>query len=61
MNKTIGLSLVVYRLLLAGLSHLVYHLAPGAGRPTVIKGWAGGEFCPVWCVAALAENRGNAQ
>jgi hypothetical protein len=48
MNKTLGLLLVVYSLLLAGLSYLVYHLAPGAAQPTLITGPAGGALCLVW-------------
>jgi hypothetical protein len=42
MNKTIGLLLVIYSLLLAGLSYLVHHLAAGAARPTLIAGLVGG-------------------
>lgn len=60
MNKTIGLLLVVYSLLLAGLSYLVYHLAPGAARPTLITGLAGGALCLVWGVRGLAGSGGKA-
>ena len=60
MNKTIGLLLVVFSLLLAGLSYLVYHLAPGVGRPTLITGLAGGALCLVWGVRALAGSGGKA-
>ncbi len=60
MNKTIGLLLVVYSLLLAGLSFLVHHLAPGAARPTLIVGWIGGALCLVWGVRALAGRGGKA-
>jgi len=60
MNKAIGLLLVVYSLLLAGLSYLVYHLAPGGTRPTLIAGLAGGGLCLVWGVRALAGSGGKA-
>ena len=60
MNKTIGLLLVVYSLLLAGLSYLVYHLAPGGTQPTLIAGLVGGALCLVWGVRALAGSGGKA-
>ncbi len=60
MNKTIGLLLVVYSLLLAGLSYLVYHLAPGVARPTLITGLAGGALCLVWGFRALGGSGGKA-
>jgi hypothetical protein len=59
MNKRIGLLLVVYSLLLAGLSYLVGHLIPGAGRATLIAGLAGGALCLIWGVRALAGGRGK--
>ena len=60
MNKTIGLLLVVYSLLLAGCSYLVYHLAPVGTQPTLIAGLAGGALCLVWGVRALAGSGGKA-
>jgi hypothetical protein len=60
MNKTIGLLLVVYSLLVAGLSYLVYHLAPGAAQPTLITGLLGGGLCLVWGLRALAGGGGKA-
>jgi hypothetical protein len=60
MNKTIGLLLVVYSLLLAGLSYLVHHLAPGVARPTLITGLVGGALCLVWGVRAVAGSGGKA-
>ena len=60
MNKTIGLLLVVYSLPVAGLSYLVYHLAPGVTRPTLITGLAGGVLCLIWGVRALAGGGGKA-
>ncbi|HEY5909870.1 MAG TPA: hypothetical protein VJA21_04620 [Verrucomicrobiae bacterium] len=60
MNKTIGLLLVVYSLLLAGLSYLAYHLAPGPARSTLVTGLVGGALCLVWGVRALARSGGKA-
>ena len=60
MNKTIGLQLAVYSLLLGGLSYLTYHLAPTLARPTLIAGLAGGAFCLLWSLRALAGRRGKA-
>ena len=60
MNKTIGLLLVVYSLLAAGLSYFVYHLAPGAARPTLITGLVAGALCLVWGFRALAGSGGKA-
>lgn len=45
MNKTIGIQLAVYGLLLAGLSFLTYQLAPTVARPTLVAGLAGGVLC----------------
>ena len=60
MNKTIGLQLVVYSLLLAGLSYLTHHLAPAMTRPTLITGLVGGVLCLVWGLRAVAGSRGKA-
>ena len=60
MNKTLGLLLVGYSLLLVGLSCLVYHLAAAAGRPTLITGLVGGALCLVWGLRALAGSGGKA-
>jgi hypothetical protein len=60
MNKTIGLQLIIYSLLLAGLSYLVHHLAPALARPTLIAGLAGGALCLVWGLRAVAGSRGKA-
>ena len=60
MNKTLGLLLVGYSLLVAGLSYLVYHLAPGVARPTLITGLVGGGLCLVWGLRALAGSGGKA-
>jgi len=60
MNKTIGLLLVVYSLLLAGLSYLVHHLASEVARPTLITGLVGGALCLVWGLRALAGSGGKA-
>ena len=60
MNKTLGFQLVVYSLLLAGLSYLTHHLAPALARPTLIAGLAGGALCVVWGLRAVAGSRGKA-
>jgi len=60
MNKTLGLQLVVYSLLLAGLSYLPHHLAPALARPTLIAGLAGGALCLAWGLRAVAGSRGKA-
>ncbi|MBI4325808.1 MAG: hypothetical protein HY674_11160 [Chloroflexi bacterium] len=60
MNKTIGLQLVVYSLLLAGLSVLTHHLAPALAQPTLIAGLAGAALCLVWGLRAVAGSRGKA-
>ncbi len=60
MNKTIGVLLVVYSLLLAGCSYLVHHLAPVGTRPTLIAGLVGGALCLAWGARALAGSGGKA-
>lgn len=60
MNKTIGLQLIVYSLLLAGFSYLTYHLAPTLAQPTLIAGLAGGALCLVWGVRAVRGRTGKA-
>jgi hypothetical protein len=60
MNKTIGIQLVVYSLLLAGLSYLTYHLAPSLAQATLIAGLAGGALCLVWGVRTAMGSRGKA-
>jgi hypothetical protein len=60
MNRTIGLQLVVYSLLLAGLSYLTHHLAPALARPTLIAGLAGGGLCLAWGFRAVAGSRSKA-
>lgn len=60
MNKKIGLQLVVYSLLLAGLSYLIHNLAPGGALPALITGWVGGALCLVWGAGAMAGFRGKA-
>jgi len=60
MNKTIGLQLVVYSLLLAGLSYLTHHLAPSVARLTLVAGLAGGALCLAWGLRAVRGSRGKA-
>ncbi len=59
MNKTLGLQLVIYSLLLVGLSYLTQHLAPVLTRPTFITGLIGGALCLVWGVRAMLGRRGK--
>ncbi len=60
MNKSIGLQLLIYSLLLAGFSYLAYHLAPALARTTLITGVVGGALCLLWAVRAMAGSRGKA-
>lgn len=60
MNKTIGLQLIVYSLVLAGLGYLTHHLAPALARPSLISGLAGGALCFVWGLRIVAGRRGKA-
>jgi hypothetical protein len=60
MNKTIGLQLVAYSLLLAGFSYFAYHLVPALAQPTLIVGLAGGALCLVWGIRAVAGSTGKA-
>ena len=53
MNKSIGIQLIVYSLLLSGLSYLTHHLAPSIARPTLIAGFVGGALCFIWGVRAV--------
>jgi hypothetical protein len=60
MNKTVGLQLVAYSLLLAGLSSLAYELAPDLARATLVTGLLGGGLCLVWGVGAVLGKQGKA-
>lgn len=60
MNKTIGLQLAVYSLLLVGLSFLTHQLAPTLARTTLITGMVGGVFCLVWALCAVFGKKGKA-
>jgi hypothetical protein len=60
MNKALGIQLLVYGLLLAGLSYFVHHLAPTVALPTLITGLVGGVLCLVWGVRAVMGHRGKA-
>lgn len=60
MNRKIGLLLVVYGLLLAGLSYFAHHLAPQVALPTLIAGLAGGLLCLLWGIGALTGWKGKA-
>jgi len=60
MNKTLGFELILYAVVLAGLSYLVHHLAPTIARPTLITGLAGGALCLIWGVRVVLGRRGKA-
>jgi len=60
MNKSIGVQLIVYGLLVAGLSYAAHQLAPSLARPSLIVGLAGGGLCLVWGLRALAGSRRKA-
>ena len=57
MNKTIGIQLVIYSLLVAGFSYLTYHLAPSLARTTLITGLAGGALCLVSGLRTIGGSR----
>ena len=48
MNKNLGLKLLAYSVLLAGLSTLVHYLAPLIARLILITGLVGGALCLFW-------------
>lgn len=48
MNRNIGLQLIAYSFVLAGLSGFAYVLHSELGRPTLIAGLLGGALCLVW-------------
>ena len=60
MDKTIGLQLVIYSLLLAGLSYLTHHLAPTLSRPTLIAGLVGAVLCLIWGLRGVLGKGGKA-
>lgn len=60
MNKTIGLQLISYALVLVGLSCLSYYLDSSIALPTLIAGVGGGALCLVWGLMAVAGSRGKA-
>jgi hypothetical protein len=57
MNKSLGSELIVYSVLLAGLSYLAHHLAPAIAQPTFITGLIGGALCLVWGLLAVLGSR----
>ena len=60
MNKNLGSELIVYSVLLAGLSYLTHHVAPTIARPTLITGLVGGALCLVWGILAVRGSRRKA-
>jgi hypothetical protein len=60
MNKTIGVQLTVYSLVLAGLSCLTHHLAAPVARLTLIAGVVGAVLCFTWGLRAVLGKGGKA-
>jgi hypothetical protein len=60
MNKSVGVQLLVFGLILAGFSYLAHTLSPNFTRPTLVVGLAGGVLCLLWGVLALKGRRGKA-
>jgi hypothetical protein len=60
MNKALGLQLIAYSLLLAGLSCFAHHLAPGLDGVSFFAGLVGGGLCLVWGVGAVLGMQGKA-
>jgi hypothetical protein len=59
MNKSLGIQLIVYGLLLAGLSYLVHLLCPGLAQPTLITGLVGGALSLAWGVRTTTGSHGK--
>lgn len=60
MNKTIGLQLAAYSVLVVGLSYLAYFLSPALASPTLIAGLTGGALCLVWAIRIIRGSEGKA-
>ena len=59
MNKNIGFQLLIFGLVIAGLSYLTYDLAPAVSLPTLIAGLAGGALCVIWGLRAVTGSKGK--
>jgi hypothetical protein len=60
MNKSLGYVLIIYALLLAGLSYLAHQLAPKIAQTTLITGLVGGPLCLAWGLLAVGGKKGKA-
>jgi len=60
MNRSIGIQLAAYSLLLAGLSCFVHYLCPDLAQPTLITGLIGGALSLAWGVRAVNGSQGKA-
>jgi hypothetical protein len=60
MSKKLGILLVAYSILLAGLSGLAYWLAPAIAMSITGTGIAGGVLCFIWGLRAIWGNRSKA-
>jgi hypothetical protein len=60
MNKTIGLQLIAFSLLLAAGGWLIHHLSPTLGQTTLVTALAGGLLCLGWGLRAVLGRGGKA-
>lgn len=57
MNKTLGVQLAGYSVLLIGLSYFAYAFLQDLGKPTFITGCIGGALCLVWAAMAVVAGK----
>jgi hypothetical protein len=60
MNKTIGIQLIAYGLLLGGLGYFAHYLTPSLARPAFVASVAGGVVCLFWGLRVLWGSHGKA-
>jgi hypothetical protein len=60
MTKSLGIQLIVYSLLLAGLSYFLHQLAPSISRLALIAGLAGAGLSLIWGFRSVFGKRGKA-
>lgn len=60
MNKSLGVELLAYSVLLAGLSYLAHRLSPELARFILWGGLMGGALCLIWGGRAVRGCRGRA-
>jgi hypothetical protein len=59
MDKPVGLQLIIFSVLLAGLGSLIHYLAPAPARAVLIASLAGAGLCLLWGLRALRGHRGK--